>query len=430
MRTIRAAVLLTVAMLSWSAVLSWSTALMQPAAAQQDRSLARLELEMLAPRVVTSTGPSVLTVTGEVVNTGDRTLSELAVRVQRDEALADDAAARAALAAVPHAPFVTAFTRLGTDLEAGQRTPFRIEVPLGTGPDLQALQITQPGVYPLLVNLNGTPDFGGPARLAAVPLLLPVLGLPGERSGGPVVVPPVPPPVPVPLTAVWPLVSEPARALSGPGEPLLLVSPTAGTDPLAEQLAPGGRLDGLLGALEEAVPPGSPLAGGLCVAVDPALLETVRGMAAGYRVADPTGVVDGTGATVGGRWLERLRAAVAGRCVLPMPYGDPDVVALSRAGITDLEALATTTGASLVSDLLGVQPLTGTAWPADGVLDERTVTDLTALDVRAVLLEPRGLAQPALGTDTVALAGGPRGLLADPLLVTALEPAASLALPA
>jgi hypothetical protein len=414
---------------------------MAPAAAQQDQPLARLELDMLTPRVVTTTGPVALTVTGEVVNIGDRTISDLAVRVQRDEALADADDARAALTTVPNAPFVTEFTGLGRDLEPGQRSPFRIEVPLGSGPDMQALQITEPGVYPLLVNLNGTPDFGGPARLAAVPLLLPVLGLPGtevpaptagEPSGAPVALP-VPPPVPVPLTVVWPLVTEPVRALSGPGEPLLFVSPTAGTDPLAGQLASGGRLDGLLGALEEAVPPGSPLAGGLCVAVDPALLETVQGMSAGYRVADPTGVVDGTGATAAGRWLERLRAAVAGRCVLPLPYGDPDVVALSRAGLTDLEALAVSTGAQLVGDLLGVQPLTGTAWPADGVLDERTFTDLTVLDVRAVLLEPRGLARPAPGTDadtdTVTLAGGPRGLLADPLLVTALEPAAPLALP-
>jgi hypothetical protein len=445
-RAIRAAVLLMVAMLCWNAALCWSAAPMAPAAAQQDQPLARLELDMLTPRVVTTTGPVVLTVTGEVVNIGDRTISDLAVRVQRDEALADADDARAALTAVPDAPFVTEFTGLGPDLEPGQRSPFRIEVPLGSGPDLQALQITEPGVYPLLVNLNGTPDFGGPARLAAVPLLLPVLGLPGtglpetevsapaagEPSGAPVASPPVPPPVPVPLTVVWPLVTEPVRALSGPGEPLLFVSPTAGTDPLAEQLAPGGRLDGLLGALEEVVPPGSPLAGGLCVAVDPALLETVQGMSAGYRVADPTGLVDGTGATAAGRWLERLRAAVAGRCVLPLPYGDPDVVALSRAGLTDLEALAASTGAELVGDLLGVQPLTGTAWPADGVLDERTFTDLTVLDVRAVLLEPRGLARPTPDTDadTVALAGGPRGLLADPLLVTALEPAAPLALPA
>jgi len=416
-------VLLTAAMLYWNA------SLMVPAAAQKNQSLARLDLDTLTPRVVTTTGPAVLTVTGKVVNTGDRTISDLAVRVQRDEALADDDTVRAALTAVPDAPFVTEFTALRPDLEPGERTPFRIEVPLGAGPDLQALQITEPGVYPLLVNLNGTPDFGGAARLAAVPLLLPVTGLPGTGLAVPPVPPPVPAPVPAPLTVVWPLVTEPTRALSGPGEPLLLVSPTAGTDPLAEQLAPGGRLDGLLGALEEAAAPGSPLADGLCVAVDPALLETVQGMAAGYRVADPTGVVDGTGATAAGRWLERLRAAVTGRCVLPLPYGDPDVVALSRAGLTDLEALAASTGADLVTDLLGVQPLAGMAWPAGGVLDERTSTDLTALDVRAALLEPRGLAQPALDTGTVTLAGGLRGLLADPLLVTALDSAAPLALP-
>ncbi|MDQ3887342.1 MAG: DUF6049 family protein [Actinomycetota bacterium] len=449
MRTIHAAVLVIATMLGWNA------ALLAPAGAQQDQPLARLELNTLTPRVVTPTGPAVLTVTGEVANTGDRTISDLAVRVQRDEALTNDGDIRAALTTVPNAPFVTEFTGLGPALEPGQRTPFRIEVPLGTGPELQALQITKPGVYPLLVNLNGIPDFGGPARLAAVPLLLPVTGLPetrqpevrtsapaaGELSRLPVALPPipppVPPPVPVPLTVIWPLAAEPVRMLSEPGQPLLFASPTAGTDPIATQLAPGGRLDGLLGALEEAVPPGAPLAGGLCVAIDPALLETVQDMTGGYLVADPTGLVDGTGAAAAGRWLERLRAAVAGRCVLPLPYGDPDLVALSRAGLTDLEALAASTGTKLVNDLLGVQPLTGMAWPVDGALDERTFTDLTGLDIRAVLLEPSGVARTSPSantvtpdTDTVRLTGGSRGLLADPLLVTALEPAAPLALPA
>lgn len=416
---LRAAVLLVVAVLAW-----WATAVRPASAQQPDQPLARLELATLAPRVVTAAGPSVLTVTGEVLNTGDRTISDLAVRVQRDPPLADDATARAALEGSPDAPFVTEFTGLATELAPGQRIPFRIDVPLGAGPDLRALQITEPGVYPLLVNLNGTPDFGGAARLAAVPLLLPVLGVPspapGEPAGRPV--------APAPLTVVWPLATEPVRLLSGPGEPLLLAAATPGGDPIARQLAPGGRLDGLLGALEEVVVPGSPLAGGLCVAVDPALLETVREMATGYRVTTPGGIVDGTGTADAQRWLDRLRAVVAGRCVLPLPYGDPDLVALSRAGLTDLEALAASTGVRVVGDVLGVQPLTGLVWPADGVLDERTLMDLTALDMRAVLLEPRGILQPPVDTDTVQLAGGTRGLLADPLLTTALSPAPPLPL--
>ncbi|MGI9063964.1 MAG: DUF6049 family protein [Pseudonocardiaceae bacterium] len=398
-----------------------------PAAQQRAEPLARLDLDTMAPRVVTTAGPGDLVVTGEVVNTGDRTLSDLGVRLQRDPALSGSDATRAALDATPEAAFVTEFVALAGELEPGERQSFRIAVPVGTGPDQQALQITDPGVYPLLVNLNGTPEFGGVTRLAAVPLLLPVLGVPSPEPGEPA----EPFLIPTALTVLWPLVAEPTRLLSGPGEPLLLAGRRAGTDPLAEELAPGGRLDGLLGALEEVVVPGSPLAGGLCVVVDPALLDTVDAMTAGYRVAGPAGLEDGTGAEDAQRWLGRLRATVAGRCVLPLPYGDPDIVALSRAGLTDLEALATSTGTRLAGELLAVAPLTGLVWPVDGVLDERTLGDLqelTAPGSLAVLLEARGLTAPPLESGAATLPGGSRALVVDPLLSTALAPAAPRAL--
>lgn len=402
-------------------------------AQQQGSPLARLQLESLSPRVVTAAAPDRLTVTGRVVNIGDRGISDLGVRVQRDGPLDDEDAARAALTSTPDAPFITEFTPLDVELQPGQSAPFRIEVALGPGPELQALQISEPGVYPLLVNLNGTPDFGGPARLASVPRLLPVLELPaatdpttdGSAAEGP---PPAPAPTPVPLSIVWPLVAEPARRLSEPGETLLLAGGTRGSDPMAAQLTPGGRLDGLVRALEQVVTPGSPLARSLCVAVDPALLDTVAGMTRGYRVTTPTGIRDGTGAAAARQWLDRLQATVAGRCVLPLPYGDPDVVALSRAGLTDLEALAVSTGTQVVRDVLGATPLVGVSWPADGVLDERTLSDLAALDTRAVLLEPQGVSAPPDRTDVATLASGtvggarpaPQGLLGDPLLSAAL----------
>ncbi|MGH3930928.1 MAG: DUF6049 family protein, partial [Pseudonocardiaceae bacterium] len=115
-----------------------------------------------------------------------------------------------------------------------------------------------------------------------------------------------------------------------------------------------------------------------------------------------------------------------------------DLVALSRAGLTDLEALATSTGVRLVRTHLGVQPLTGVSWPSGGVLDERTLADLVSLQTRAVLLEPRGLTPPSdpaadpAANNIVGLASGapgsggaaPFGLLIDPLLTGALDPGA------
>ncbi|MDQ2882964.1 MAG: DUF6049 family protein [Actinomycetota bacterium] len=403
---------------------------------------ARLELSSLSPRMVTATSAPTLRVTGRVVNIGDRPITKLAVRLQRDDAVNSDDAAARAVAGLAEAPHVTRFQPLPVDLAPGQSSPFTLEVPLRGGTDLESLQITEPGVYPVLVNLNGKPDLGDVARLASVPLLLPVLGIPPASPGGPPGPVVAQPSQPAPLTVLWPLAATPARIPSEPGEPILIHSDRAGTDPLAADVAPGGRLDGLLGALEQAVPPGSPLGAAVCVAVDPLLLETLDGMSHGYRVSHPGGVSDGTGARDARSWLDRLRVAVQGRCVLPLPYADADLVALSRAGLTDLEALATSTGARLVGDLLGVQPLTGVSWPVDQMLDERTLADLTALQTHAVLLDPRGIIEPPgaapAPADVVSLVGGsssttnpgvaipgsrgtyPVGLIVDPLLASAL----------
>ena len=430
----------------------------EPAAVEQARQppphppapLARLELSDLTPRMVTVNSAPSLRVTGRVVNAGDHSISQLGIRLQRGDAVNSDAAVTRALRGDTETPLITRIQPVPGDLPPGRSSPFQFDMPLRGAPD--SLQITQPGVYPLLVSLDGKPDVGGPTRLSSIRLLLPVLGLPPSTTGAPAGPGWQPPPQPAPLTVMWPLTAAPQRLPSAPGEPVLIRSDRPGTDPVAAEIAPGGRLDGLLGALEQAVPPGSPLAAAVCVAVDPQLLETLDGMSHGYRVSDPRGITDGTGAQDARSWLDRLRAAVQGRCVLPLPYADADLVALSRAGLTDLEAQATSAGARLVSDLLGVQPLTGVIWPAGEVIDERTLTDLTALQTRAVLVDPRDLAPPpAAQADLVGLVGGSSstpnpgtvisgnrdsaiGLVVDPLLTGALagttSPAAATSLPA
>ncbi|MEO7195156.1 MAG: DUF6049 family protein [Pseudonocardiaceae bacterium] len=390
--------------------------------------LARLALSDLSPRVITVVSAPTLRVNGRVANIGDRPITGLELRLQRDEPIRSDEAAARALEGLAPAPHLTRFQELPGDLAAGQSRPFQLEVPL-RGADLTSLQINEPGVYPVLVTLDGMPEGSGLTRLASAPLLLPVLGIPPSAAGGP----PGPvlrgPTSPAQLTVLWPLAAVPDRLPTGPGEPILLHSDRAGTDPLAADIAPGGRLDGLLGALEQTVPPGSALGSAVCVAVDPLLLETLDGMSHGYQVAHPGGISQGTGARDARSWLDRLRGAVQGRCVLPLPYADADLVALSRAGLTDLTALSTSTGTRLVSDLLGVQPLTGVSWPAGALIDERTLSDLTSLQTHAVLLDPRGaVPQPAANRDVVSLLGSghtaaPVGLLVDPLLTDALASA-------
>ena len=107
------------------------------------------------------------------------------------------------------------------------------------------MNITTPGVYPLLVNVNGTPDYGAPARLDATRFLLPVTGVP-QAPGGPltaVVAPDITKPVAV--TMLWPLADRPRLAPGVPGgtTPVRLVN-----DDLAVSLATGGRIETLVAA--------------------------------------------------------------------------------------------------------------------------------------------------------------------------------------
>jgi Family of unknown function (DUF6049) len=401
--------------------------------------LARFELSSLSPRVVTLTSAPVLRVSGRVVNLGERPITNLGIRLSRDEPVSSEAAAARALARtseeLTESVHATGAQPLPGELAAGQSRVFQLDVPL-RGAAATSLQITEPGVYPVLVSLTGTSDVGGGVggrtRLASIPLLVPVLGIPPASSGGPFGPVLRRPSQPGPLTVLWPLAAPPERLPSGPGEPILVSSDRPGIDALAADIAPGGRLDGLLGALEQVVPPGSPLGAAVCVAVDPLLLETLDAMSHGYRVvAQAGGISEGTGARNARSWLDRLRGAVRGRCVLPLPYADADVVALSRAGLTDLEALATSTGADLVRELLGVQPLIGVSWPASELLDERTLADLTTLQTHAVLLDPHGITPPpaprppavSVARGVVSLVAGapaPIGLLVDPLVTDAL----------
>ncbi len=382
-----------------------------------------LRLDSLAPRIVTVDAAPTLSITGSVSNTGDRWLHGLELRVQRGPALLTDRDMAAALAGTAPADAVTpAFSDLAEMLAPGQTQPFALSIPL-RGPDPASLSITQPGTYPLLVNVNGVPDFGGRARLAAVRLLLPVLGLPPPAGSPPVAdtappmrtTPPATPPVRIGL--LYPLVDVPRRLPTGPREPALLTD-----DELATSLAPGGRLSGLLSALASAAPPGSPLAAATCLVVDPDLVQTAAAMAAGYRVRTPTGVIDGRGALAAAQWLDTLKATAQGRCLLSLPYADADLVAMSRADLADLADYATVDGARVTAAELGVTPLPGTSWPPGGRIDDRTLADISAGGGRAVVLSPGSLAGGGLPAGGVTrLAGSDvTALVTDPLVSTAL----------
>ncbi|MDT7712072.1 MAG: hypothetical protein QOG46_761, partial [Pseudonocardiales bacterium] len=81
--------------------------------------LARLELSSLSPRVVTVTSTPVLQVSGRVVNVGDRPITNLAIRLQRDEVVSSDDAATRAMQGESEAPHVTRFQPVPGELGPG-----------------------------------------------------------------------------------------------------------------------------------------------------------------------------------------------------------------------------------------------------------------------------------------------------------------------
>ncbi len=113
-------------------------------------------------------------------------------------------------------------------------------------------------MYPLLVNVNGTPDYGEPARLddARSCCRSPVCRRPGRTPSGNPVADVVAPDTtkPVAVTMLWPLADKPRLAPGVPGgtTPVRLMN-----DDLAVSLAAGGRLDTLLAAAEFATSPGA-----------------------------------------------------------------------------------------------------------------------------------------------------------------------------
>ncbi|MCP3799489.1 hypothetical protein NLX83_09490 [Allokutzneria sp. A3M-2-11 16] len=366
----------------------------------------RLDLDAITPRVVTAETTEIR-VTGKLTNISDRKVSRIEARVQVGQALASDDKAHAALTGTVATDQSSRWSRVADVLDPGQSARVDFVVPL------DVLRITAPGVYPLLVNLNGYPEYGGQARIAENRMLLPVLGTPGGAAT---------PAAPATITMIWPIMDRPH--LLPVFDALRDKRRVLRDDELAKALQPGGRLSNLVEAVEEAAPKSSPVGNSLCFAIDPDLIDTVSAMTENYAVRSGTRIVDRSPSAAAKQWLDRLKDVVQGRCVLTLPFADVDLVALSRAGLTDLEKLAREKD-SLVTEALNAVPVQHVAWPADGVLDARALADL---DETVVVMDQRGLQQNPPASQPVRVTAakqgvqtGPSVLIADPIVNTAFE---------
>lgn len=381
-----------------------------PATAEPDSAtFLNVRIDGVTPDIVTTTASPVVTVTGTVTNVGDRPVRDIVIRLEHAPSVISSAQLRTELSG-PLSQFepVAEFVSVAGELPAGQSAGFTLAHPLRSGSQ-PALGIDHPGVYPLLVNVNGTPDYGEPARLDDARFLLPVLGVPASdaREGSEltgIVTPDTTKPVAV--TMLWPLADRPRLAPGVPGgtTPVRLTD-----DELATSLAAGGRLDGLLGAAEFAtsqpIDPSGELTRALCLAIDPDLLVTVNAMTAGYTVSDTSAGPASTGQPGAGKaaateWLARLRALAGRMCVVAAPYAQADLDALQRVGDAELSRFTTLGAADLTEQLLGVAPVRGVTLLGDGPLND-TVVDL--LDSQGPTVAIAAADGAAAGSDT----GGP-----------------------
>ncbi|WP_369257413.1 DUF6049 family protein [Geodermatophilus amargosae] len=375
-----------------------------------------VDLTRLDPRTVAPGGT--VTLAGTLTNTGSETLSDLGVRLQRGGVVTTRADLLAADADTdPVTAVSTPFLPLPGPLAPGATLPFTVTATtadLGLGGD---------GVYPLLLNLNGTGDDGEQRRVGEVRTHL--------------VQQTAPPAAATSVAWLWPLTERSHRDAAGDFT----------DDGLAAEVAEGGRLDRALAVVERlpaVLAPGAPAptpVAPVTLAVDPALVEELSVMAEGpYAVAGEQDA--GTGTTAAGAWLERLRAAAADHPVVALPYGDVDADALQATGLgaaltrtlpgaptgeptgsdgadgtdgdpdasgtrpTATDASPGPAGAALLADVLGVAPRTDLAWAPGGALRPDTLATLRAGGVERVVLASSAL------SDGDAVLGVPDGTAA------------------
>jgi Family of unknown function (DUF6049) len=218
---------------------------------------------------------------------------------------------------------------------------------------------------------------------------------------------------------LWPLVSHPTRLSNG----------TFADDSLASELAPGGRLTRLSEAgaqLGQQVP--------LSWVVDPDLLDsaTVMSSPKGYRVGSGEGTKPGTGTQSAADWLTQVKAATANSDVIPLPYADPDITALTRGGLGSdvLSAHDDDVMQTAATDLGRAQVTTDVAWPNDGYTNRATLALLARSGTQAVVLDDRALPTrlqlnytPGGHTDIRTSSGTITALLADHVLTDLLADA-------
>jgi hypothetical protein len=221
--------------------------------------------------------------------------------------------------------------------------------------------LCQTGVYPYALVAQGLdPDKGDYTEIGRTLVLVPSFA------------PPDPAPQPVSVTWFWPLIDRPHRTMS---------ETVFTDDDLAGSVSPGGRLDRALAVAEATAGKVR-----LTIPIDPDLIDSLAVMASpkGYEVRNGATTVKGTGGAVAADWLRRLSSIKGKHDLVLTAYADPDIDAVSRAGLkwsTALDPQVKTRLAPTLDDFTS-----DLIWPGDGVITNKGLDNAVAGGAFAILL--------------------------------------------
>ncbi|MEU6483338.1 DUF6049 family protein [Streptomyces sp. NPDC046887] len=374
-----------------------------PAAAKaSDQRSVDVSLDTLTPSAPTE--GDTLKISGTVTNRGKETVSDAVVDLRVGSRMSsrgqvDSLAKRSGF-------------RPGSDGEAlgGAYTVKIPRLPAGIGHDfslsvpVDKLGLDGEGAYQLGVSLTGrTPSEPYDQVLGIERTFLPWQPEATEKK--------------TQLTYLWPLISSAhLSAETGTDDQQ---TPVFEDDKLAEELAPGGRLERLV-SLGAELP--------VTWVVDPDLLATVEAMANSYQVKNGDQRVPGKQQARAEQWLDSLQKAVQGRKVVALPYGDPDLASLAHRGREVSGSLghlrpATDVAETTVETILHVKPSVDFAWPVDGAVDPSIVDVATSAGADKVIARGDSLRDdlPYAPNAARPIGGGTTAVVSDASLSTAFQ---------
>lgn len=340
-----------------------------------------ISLTWITPDRIDGQSKNSVTVSGTLTNVGKLPISDIDVRLQRGDYAPYGNALRHTLTEDQiNYPTTLPFHHLVTTLNPGDSTSFTLTARIHGG-DGDTLNINAPGVYPLLVNVNGRVSNSDSARLHDARVLLPVLSLPGSDRQDPATV------ASRPTTILWPLALTPQEASYYSFSSIAVLR----NENLGISLGEHGRLRALLDAAGSLLKDHA-LNHSVCFAIDPDLLRTVDRMTRPYRVLNTPnnwhdGMHRGKHTKDAQSWIEDLRSLTANNCVIALPWSGASLATTTHL-LPDKPHQLMEDSRRVTAYFLHKHLTSHVIWPNTGTL---TPYDIPALDHSELLLSSTAL---------------------------------------